>query len=57
MTGFAEIANLFRVASTATTRADQLLLLHRSNININDVLGDYSLSLIESLGTLAVSNF
>lgn len=25
-----------------------------SNININDVLGDYSLSLIESLGTLAV---
>ena len=57
MTWFAEIANLFHVASTATTRADQLLLLHRSNININDVLGDYSLSLIESLGTLAVSNF
>ncbi|XP_028414424.1 ER degradation-enhancing alpha-mannosidase-like protein 1 [Dendronephthya gigantea] len=25
-----------------------------SNININDVLGDYSLSLVESLGTLAV---
>ncbi|XP_046840055.1 ER degradation-enhancing alpha-mannosidase-like protein 1 [Xenia sp. Carnegie-2017] len=25
-----------------------------SNININDVLGDYSLSLVESLGTLAI---
>ena len=30
--------------------------LFRSNININDVLGDYSLGLLESLGTLAVSN-
>ena len=30
-------------------------LLPRSNININDVLGDYSLGLLESLGTLAVS--
>ena len=29
----------------------------RSNININDVLGDYSLGLLESLGTLAVSNY
>ncbi|VIO87744.1 ER degradation-enhancing alpha-mannosidase-like, putative [Brugia malayi] len=28
--------------------------LHPSNININDVLGDYSLSLIESLDTLVV---
>jgi mannosidase alpha-like ER degradation enhancer 1 len=31
-----------------------ILFPFRSNININDVLGDYSLSLIESLGTLAV---
>jgi len=29
-------------------------LANPSNININDVLGDYSLSLVDSLGTLAV---
>ena len=27
---------------------------HRSNININDVLGDYCLTLVDSLDTLAV---
>lgn len=29
-------------------------LIHRDNININDVLGDYSLTLVDSLSTLAV---
>jgi hypothetical protein len=29
-------------------------LYSRSNINVNDVLGDYSLTLVDSLDTLAV---
>ena len=35
----------------------RIIVFHtfRDNININDVLGDYSLTLVESLGTLAVS--
>lgn len=30
------------------------LIFFRSNININDILGDYSLTLVDSLDTLAV---
>ncbi len=30
-------------------------LLCRSNVNVNDVLGDYSLTLVDALDTLAVS--
>ena len=30
-------------------------LMYRSNIGINDVCGDYSLTLIDTLDTLAVS--
>lgn len=29
----------------------------RSNVNINDVLGDYSLTLVDTLDTLAVRTF
>ena len=31
------------------------MVLYRSNININDVLGDYALTLVDALDTLAVS--
>ena len=31
--------------------------MYRLNININDVLGDYSLTLVDVLDTLAVSAF
>ena len=30
-------------------------VFYRSNININDVLGDYSLTLVDTLDTLVVS--
>lgn len=29
-------------------------MFHRSNININDILGDYCLTLVDALDTLAV---
>jgi len=31
------------------------LVPHRENININDALGDYSLTLVDALDSLAVS--
>lgn len=34
---------------------DARLLFYSSNLNINDVLGNYSLTLIDALDTLAVS--
>lgn len=35
----------------------KLLLVFSDNININDVLGDYQLTLIDTLDTLAVRYF
>ena len=33
---------------------EEIALIHRRNIGINDVCGDYSLTLIDTLDTLAV---
>lgn len=41
--------------TTADSQNSKSLYCFRSNININDALGDYSLTLVDALDTLAVS--
>ena len=44
----------YMYAGTYIFTSPFFITCYRSNININDVLGDYSLALIDSLDTLAV---
>ncbi len=40
---------------SAVRFVSRYIIFFRSNVNVNDALGDYSLTLVDTLDTLAVS--
>ena len=46
---------LIKAVKSSVKLPRMLSIRHRDNININDALGDYSLTLVDALDSLAVS--